>query len=506
MFLVHTGAARAGCARSYVSPLSSRPGERSTRRHRTRLRRYVWLALAIFVGTAHLASAQRVHDDPLTRSAPEGAPAEGHERAVVPTSPGVAESSLDSLVDLAIDRSPRVRASRARVEAARAGIEPAGARPDPMFMAGLQNLPISDPGFSDFMTMKMVGISQTFSYPGKLSLASTIAEWELAAMHADLDGVRLDVARDAKTAYYELAYLDVAFRIVEGSRDALLNTIKTAEASYAVGRGGQQDVLRARVEAARLGEEAVALREERRAALARLNALLDRPSDTAIEAPVFPVALVRAAVADSASQVRFASPSLGARAADSPLPTVVELQTLALRNNPMLRAHESGIAAQAARVELARKSHLPDVDISLVYGQRSGFSDMLSATVTVPIPLQKGRKQNQLLAAARATLAVEEAGHHEMVNQLRSEVAQAVANLERNRAQLALYKRAVLPQAHGSFEAALASYRVGRADFLTLLDAQTTVFNYETAYYRALTDFAKSAAELERVVGAEVIP
>jgi outer membrane protein TolC len=374
-----------------------------------------------------------------------------------------------------------------------------------MLMAGVQNLPISEPGFSDFMTMKMVGVSQTLPYPGKLSLASTIAERELAAARAELDGVQLEVVRDTKTAYYELAYLDLAFRIVERSRDALLNTIKATEASYAVGRGGQQDVLRARVEAARLGEEAVALREERHAALARLNAVLDRPSDTPIEAPAFPPALVRAAVADSASQVRFASPSLGARAADSPLPPVADLQMLAVRNNPTLRAHESGIAAQAARVELARKSHLPDVDIALAYGHRSGFSDMVSATVTVPIPLQKGRKQNELLAAARATLAVEEAGHHEMVNQLRSEVAQGVADLERDRAQLALYKRAVLPQAHGAFEAALAGYQVGRADFLILLDAQTTVFNYETAYYRALTDFAKSLAELERVVGTEVI-
>ncbi|HUF26985.1 MAG TPA: TolC family protein [Gemmatimonadaceae bacterium] len=414
-------------------------------------------------------------------------------------------ADLDSLLGRARSASPSLRAARARVEAAQALTVPAGTRPDPMFMAGVQNFPVSEPGFSDFMTMKMVGVSQTVPYPGKLSLSRTAAERELAAAQAGLDAARLDAARDVKLAYYDLAYLERALSIVERNRQVLLNTMAATEASYAVGRGGQQDVLRARVEAARLGEEAVSLIEERRAALARLNAVLDRPSETPIATPSFPEAIVRAAVADSASRVRFASPSLGARAADSPLPPLVDLQELAIRHNPVLRAHEARIGAHAARVEYARKAHLPDFDISVFYGHRSGFADMVTAMVSVPIPVQKRRRQDELLAAELAELAAQQAEHHAMVNELRAEVAQRVAVIERDRAQLALYKRAVLPPAHGALEAALAGYRVGRADFLTLLDAQTTVFAYETAYYRALADFARSLAELERAVAAEVI-
>jgi outer membrane protein TolC len=37
------------------------------------------------------------------------------------------------------------------------------------------------------------------------------------------------------------------------------------------------------------------------------------------------------------------------------------------------------------------------------------------------------------------------------------------------------------------------------------MDAQASVFNAETAYYRSLTDFATALAELERTVGAEVL-
>ena len=45
-----------------------------------------------------------------------------------------------------------------------------------------------------------------------------------------------------------------------------------------------------------------------------------------------------------------------------------------------------------------------------------------------------------------------------------------------------------------------------RHESLTLLDLQNTVFTTETAYFRALSDFAKAVAELEQIVGSEVIP
>ena len=51
----------------------------------------------------------------------------------------------------------------------------------------------------------------------------------------------------------------------------------------------------------------------------------------------------------------------------------------------------------------------------------------------------------------------------------------------------------------------MASYQSGKSDLLTLLDSQNTIFTYETAYYRALVDFAKSLAALDEVVGEEVL-
>lgn len=452
---------------------------------------------------------------PLGHAEAQQGSSEGFKIAITPSTADTSAAgpteatgatALDALVARAQAVHPTIRAAADRLEAARARVGPAGLRPDPMLMAGIQNYPVSEPSFTDFMTMKMVGIGQVLPYPGKLPLRRRAAELEAAAAEARLAAARWEIARETKDAYYELAFLDRALEVVENNRDLLVNFIQVTESRYGVGIGGQQDVLKARVEAARLAEEAVALTEQRRAAQARLNAALARPSDTPVEEPEIPQRIARAAVADEAQEIHFTSAALGARAADSPLPPLEQLQDAAVRSNPTIRAREAMIAAQTARVELARKDYLPDFDVSLQYGQRDGFSDMVSAVVTVPIPLQKGKRQDLFVAEARAELSGLEAERSADELAVRAEVARLYAEMERARAQLALFKKSIIPQGRASLASATAGFSVGRVDFLTLLENQTTLYNYETAYHRLLTDFAQRLAETERVAGKEILP
>ena len=175
---------------------------------------------------------------------------------------------LDSLLARALAVSPQLRAARARVTAARAQVTPAGLRPDPMLMAGIQNFPVSQPGFSDVMTMKMIGVSQTLPYPGKLGLQRRVAERETEGTVATLTDVTRQVLYDVRAAYYELVFLDHALEIVQRNTDVLGNLIHLTETRYSVSTSSQSDVLKARVEAARLAETAVTLTTQRRATLA----------------------------------------------------------------------------------------------------------------------------------------------------------------------------------------------------------------------------------------------
>jgi outer membrane protein TolC len=131
---------------------------------------------------------------------------------------------------------------------------------------------------------------------------------------------------------------------------------------------------------------------------------------------------------------------------------------------------------------------------------------MVSATVSVPLPVQRGRRQQAGVAEAQADLAAMHAEHEADANALRAEVARLYGELERSRTQLALYVRAILPQGQAALASATAGYQSGRTELRTVLGAQATLFQYETAYHRALADFGQRLAELDRVVGKEVLP
>jgi cobalt-zinc-cadmium efflux system outer membrane protein len=429
-----------------------------------------------------------------------------------------AGATLDSLVKTAVAHNPAIRAAGERIVAARARISAAGARPDPTLMLGVVNLPVRNPSFTaDDMTMKMIGVEQVLPYRGKLGLRTQMARRDLEVAAATSDSVRLATIRELKTAYYELAFADQAIAIAERSHDILNDIVTVAQGRYAAGRGTQTEVLRASLEATRLNETVNALRLERATALATLNALLDRPSDTRVQSPTIDQRIAAAAVAQPPNNVRFISQALGSSAADSPLPPLAELQEIAVRSSPVLRASAAMIDAKTAEVELVRKEFLPDIALSLQYGQRSGSTttshgssmpraDMISAVVSIPIPLQKGRNQDAIVSATNSELQALQSERAALTNSVRAQVVRLYADIEHNRTQLALYVKAILPQGRATLTSATGNYQSGDGDLIPVLGAQETIFDYETGYYRALTDFAKKIAELEALVGKEVIP
>ena len=78
---------------------------------------------------------------------------------------------------------------------------------------------------------------------------------------------------------------------------------------------------------------------------------------------------------------------------------------------------------------------------------------------------------------------------------------QQVANAEQSLKSARLYESGILPQARLAVESSLAAYRVNRVDFLTLLDSQMTVLNYEVAYASALSNYKKALAEIDLITG-----
>jgi outer membrane protein TolC len=183
------------------------------------------------------------------------------------------------------------------------------------------------------------------------------------------------------------------------------------------------------------------------------------------------------------------------------------LREAALAQRPQLLALQSIAARNDKALVLARKNYYPDLDVRLSYGQRDNMldgsrrPDMVTLTVAMNLPIWRESKLEprvmETLALRDQALDLYQAQRNEVDARLRQQVETAEQNLRSVR----LYQTAILPQARLTVEASLSAYRVNRVDFLTLLDSQMTVFNYEIGLATAIAGYNKALAEIDLLAG-----
>jgi len=133
-----------------------------------------------------------------------------------------------------------------------------------------------------------------------------------------------------------------------------------------------------------------------------------------------------------------------------------------------------------------------------------GVERMGSAMIGFSLPVFATKRQLRMRDEAAAMERMTQAELTDMRAQVGARIGELVAELDRARALVRLYRTEVLPQAQANVQSALSSYRVGSVDFMTLVDAQMTLNQYRQEYYALLAAYGSAAAELEMTVGREL--
>lgn len=403
-------------------------------------------------------------------------------RLALPAAAQAPDTLLRALAAEAAENNPDVHAARREVEAARHRVSPAAALDDPMLEAGVVNLPAESLSFrKEDMTMKMIGISQRLPYPGKRALRRDVAEKEVEASESNLRELVNRVQRDVKTAYFDLGQVDESVRLVEKNRRILEQLLSIAETRYAVGQSSQADVLKAQTQLSKMLDELIKLGRERPMIEAELSRALGR--------------------AQGSASVISQTP----RAREVVL-RLDELREAARQSRPQLLAQQSMIARSAKALELARKDYYPDFDVRFSYGQRDNFQDMrredmISFTVAINLPVWRESKRDPKVGEAEAMREQASRMYQARLNEIDAMLRREVASAEQSLKSVRLYETGILPQARLAVQASLSAYRVGRVDFMTLLDNQMTVFGYEIGYISNVASQNKALAEIEFLTG-----
>ena len=379
--------------------------------------------------------------------------------------------------------SPRIAAARSLADAARARIPGARRPPDPQLQFGLMNYRLPALAPMDPIGMRQLQLMQMLPIAGKLSLSGRVADAQAVAAGARAQDVRWEQRARVAMAFFDLYQADRAVGVARETRQLLADIATTAQTMYAVGDGRQADVLRARVEIARMNEEIVRMETMRSAMTSRLRGLLDEPPDTTPMVPAPPQP-------------------------PPDIPSLASLVAEAEANRPMVRAGEADLRAATSAERLARREIWTDLQLGVQYGQRGGpmgTERMGSLMIGASLPVFARDRQLQMRVEASAMRAMARSDLVAMRAETRARVAELYADIMRARALQALYRTTVLPQAQAAVTSSLASYRVGTVNLMTLLDNQMTVNRYRQELFVLESEQGKALAELEMLIGRELI-
>ncbi len=388
------------------------------------------------------------------------------------------ELSLAELVREALEHNPEIQVAARTLEAKRARVGQAAALPDPMLMYGVINegrpVPFQTLGERDF-SEAYVGVSQDLPFPGRRRLRKEAAQEEVEAAQSAYEGARRRVAAEVAEAYYDLYATHAGLDLVEESARLLDQLIKVAHTRLSVGQTSQQDVLDAEVEMSRL--------EERRTEHAARRAILEERLRS----------LLYRRTADPLGRPTPVTPT--------PLPGPLDaLLRQAEEQSPAITEKARMVAQAERQADLAKRDRKPDFSVNFTYHNRGRLDPMYSFGGTLTLPNLHGR-QGHALEEAVASLGGARSGVDMARADIRYAVTEAYQTASSADRLLRLYDEGILKQARLSLDSALAQYRVGKTEFLTLITSWRRLLDYDLAYQEQLAAHEKALARLAVHVG-----
>jgi outer membrane protein, heavy metal efflux system len=395
--------------------------------------------------------------------------------AVVPAAEPVA---LDALVAETVARNPELKFYEAEIAAARGARVTAGAWANPELSSDLGRKQVRDLGGNDLGNGPIwaVSLSQTFEFPGRLSLRKAIANRQIELAELGLEQFRGALAIRVRSLGYQLLAaqqrVEAADEVAKRFQDLLAVLVQRDVA-------GVTPMLETRIIEAsaftlnrRASEAAIAARNAQFA----LNQLRGLPVST-------PVEVARSTL---------------------PLNTAPPLDTLlatARERNFDVRARIAELEQQGLRVQLSRNERWPSVTVApFVTDEKSSDRELrYGLGVTVPLPLLNGNAGSIETATARQAQA--EVALAVALREVERKIAAARNAYDTFLAEIARWPTDAVQKFRDAARMGDEHYRLGALPIATYTALQTQYLDAVDALLSTQADALEARQQLELLTG-----
>jgi outer membrane protein TolC len=342
----------------------------------------------------------------------------------------------------------------------------AGQLPDPTLRAGVDNLPVTGGDrlstTRDSMTMKRIGIGQEWVSAEKRAARQAAADAVVAR-----EAVMVQAAASEARLQTALAYIDAYFaaeslKLTTLSEYHLHEELEAAKARLSSSAGSGQDVLAATRARGVAEDETAELAQQQSAA----QAALERWVGARVEVVEPPLGLAPAA------------------------------EEAYVGNHPAVIAAQREIELARTEADVASTNRRPNWSWDVSYGQRTGYADMVSFGVSIPLAVSPAERQDRDTAAKLALVDKAEATLSEATRAARGEFRSLASDAQRLAERVQRYQAAVVVPGQQRTAAALAGYRSNQVTLTLLFEARHMEVEAQRKLLNLQRDLAKTQAQL----------
>lgn len=397
---------------------------------------------------------------------------------------GPVKITLDEAVQLALEHNHALKAARTTILQSQSLEVTANLRPNPVLTLDAQFLPIFQPDkfSSDYIDQTAqfdAGISYLFERGKKrqhrLQAARDVTSVTQSVVTDNERSLTFSVAAQFINVLLAESNLELAMENLKSFQ----NTVDISQARYTAGDISEGDFLKIKLQLLQFQSDVSAAR------LAKVQALVSLREQLGYESVPGDY--------DVAGELAY-----------QPLTMKEEdLQAMALKQRPDLRAAQQNVTASQSQYALAQSNGKRDVTGTFNYSHVSGASGG-SFFVNVQLPIfdrNQGEiartryviSQSQELAAAAAETVI-------------GDVASAYEGVHANDEIVSLYRSGYLDQAKESRDISEYAYKRGAASLLDYLDAERSYRATELAYRQSLASYMLALEQLRESAATRKLP
>jgi cobalt-zinc-cadmium efflux system outer membrane protein len=386
--------------------------------------------------------------------------------------------TLRQALALALIHSPELRAFSWEVRASEARTLQASLSPNPEIEVAVAEVGGTGErsGFDGAETT--IALGQLVELAGKPTKRKQLASLDSKLAGWDYEAKRLDVLTDVAHAFVEVLAAQERLKLAEELVQLADEIVSVVTERVEAGKDSPLEKTKAQVALASAGIEEKRAHHRLASARGRLAATWGSLS------PAFEQAAGKL-------DITF------------PIPSETELRRL-LAQNPDIARWAAELEGRQAALQLEKAKAVTD---PTVFGGVQHFNDGDDTAVvfglSIPVPVFN-RNQGRVLEAEHS-LAKARNRQKAVEADIYAVLGNRYEALSSSHIEVAALKKEVLPGAQSAFDAASRGYREGKFDYLTVLDAQRTFFQARARYIESLAAYHKAKADVERLVGQEII-